>query len=51
MTTTNPDRIILLNCHQHSDTECDAAAARLARSKEWTDRDLGQHWIRAQGRA
>lgn len=47
MTADSPDRTILKNCHRHSAEECNAAAERMARCSNWTDRELGRLWLAA----
>ena len=47
----NPDFAILKNCHINSDATCDAAAERMARSKDACDREIGRLWIAARTRA
>mgnify|MGYP003602107902 FL=1 len=51
MTTEANDRTILKNCHINSDAICDAAAERMARSKDACDREIGRLWIAARTRA
>lgn len=51
MSTESTDRAILKNCHINSDATCDAAAERMARSKDHGDREIGRLWIAARSRA
>ena len=51
MTTESTDFEILKNCHIKSDATCDAAAERMARSKDPCDREIGRLWIEARTRA
>ena len=51
MPTESTDREILKNCHINSDAICDAAAERMARSKDACDREIGRLWIAARTRA
>ena len=51
MPTESTDREILKNCHINSDAVCDAAAERMARSKDACDREIGRLWIAARTRA
>ena len=51
MTTESTDFAILKNCHINSDATCDAAAERMARSKDACDREIGRLWIAARTRA
>ena len=51
MSTESTDFEILKNCHINSDAICDAAAERMARSKDPCDREIGRLWIAARTRA
>ena len=51
MTTESTDFAILKNCHINSYAICDAAAERMARSKDPCDREIGRLWIAARTRA
>ena len=51
MSTESTDFEILKNCHINSDAICDAAAERMARSKDACDREIGRLWIAARTRA
>ena len=51
MTTESTDFAILKNCHINSDAICDAAAERMARSKDACDREIGRLRIEARTRS